>query len=102
MNKRLQVQVSDEAWQAIEVLCTEANQNFEGGNITISDAVNEMILFAKVDVRALQVKHTDIRKVLASMAKKEDLDLESVMRSLAEMKGKVGKKRGQTTLDEAS
>lgn len=100
MNKRLQVQVSQEAWEAVEALCKEANQNFEAGSVTVSDAVNEMILAAKVDVRALQLKRTDLRRALRAMADKEDLDLESVLRSLTDLRGKVPKKRGQTHMDE--
>ncbi len=100
MSKRLQVQVSDDAWKAVEALCKEANQGFDGGNITTSDAVNEMILAAKVDVRTLQVRHTDLRKVLISMAKKEELDLESLLKTLGEMRGNVGKRRNQQNIDE--
>lgn len=100
MNKRLQVVVSEEAWQAVEALCKEANSGFEAGNISISDAIDEMILSAKVDVRVLQSKRTDLRRALRAMAKKDDLDLESVIRSLTELRGKSGKKRGQAPADE--
>ena len=100
MSKRLQVLVSQEAWEAVEALCNEANLGFEAGNITVSDAVNEMILSARVDVRALQSKRTDLRKALRAMANKEELDLESVIRSLSDLRGKAGKRRGQTPIDE--
>lgn len=100
MSKRLQVLVSQEAWEAVDALCNEANLGFEAGNITVSDAVNEMILSARVDVRALQSKRTDLRKALRAMANKEELDLESVIRSLSDLRGKAGKKRGQTPMDE--
>ncbi len=100
MSKRLQVNVSEEAWSAVEALCSEANQGFDAGNVSVSDAVNEMILSAKVDVRALQSKRTDLRRALRAMAGKEELDLESVIRSLSELRGKTGKKRSQAIIDE--
>lgn len=100
MSKRLQVVVSQEAWDAVEALCKEANLGFEAGNITVSDAVNEMILAAKVDVRALQSKRTDLRRALRAMASKEELDLESVIRSLSELRGRAAKKKGQAPMDE--
>ena len=100
MSKRLQVVVSQEAWEAVDSLCKEANLGFEAGNITVSDAVNELILSAKVDVKALQSKRTDLRRALRAMASKEELDLESVIRSLSELRGKTAEKKGQVTMDE--
>ena len=100
MGKRLQVMVSLEAWNAVEALCNEANLGFEAGNVSVSDAVNEMILSARVDVKSLQSKRTDLRRALRAMAGKEELDLESVIRSLTELRGKAAKKRGTTTMDE--
>lgn len=100
MGKRLQVVVSQDAWDAVEALCKEANLGFEAGNVTVSDAVNEMILSAKVDVRALQSKRTDLRRALRAMASKEELDLESVIRSLSELRGRAPKRKGTATIDE--
>jgi hypothetical protein len=100
MTKKLQVSVSQEAWNAVEALCSEANLGFDAGNVSVSDAVNEMILSARVDVKALQTKRTDLRRALRAMAGKEELDLESVIRSLSELRGKTGKKRSPTAMDE--
>ncbi len=91
--KRLQVILTPDAWQVVETVCTEANQGFEGGSINYSDAINELILSGKVDVKALQLKHTDLRRALKAMANKEELDLESVLKALTDLKGKVIKKR---------
>jgi len=98
--KRLQVVMSPDAWKAVEELCAEANLGFDGGTINYSDTINEMVLCAKVDVKALQLKHTDLRRALRAMAGKEDLDLESVLKSLGELQAKAGKKRKQTPMDE--
>lgn len=91
--KRLQVILTPEAWEAVEAICIEANQNFEGGTINYSDAINELVLSGKVDIKALQLKHTDLRRALKAMANKEELDLESVLKALTELKGRVTKKR---------
>src|SRR5438874_2559790 len=93
MKKRLQVVLTDEAWNAVEALTQEANQNFEVGNINYSDAINEMILVSRVDIKTLQMKHTDLRRSLRMLASKEDLDIESALKSLMELKVKSGKKK---------
>lgn len=92
MKKRLQIILSDEAWQAVESLATEANQNFDNGNINYSDAINEMIISAKVDIRALQLKHTNLRKSLRSLALKGDIDIDSAIKTLLEIKSKSPKR----------
>jgi hypothetical protein len=92
MKKRLQLFLSDEAWTAVENLTTEANTNFDVGNISYSDAINEMITSARVDVKALQLKHTDIRRSLRVMASKENIDIDSIIKSLTELKSKSSKR----------
>jgi hypothetical protein len=93
MKKRLQVVFSEEAWAAVEALTNQANENFDAGSINYSDVINEMILSAKVDIKALQLKHTDLRRSLRSMASKEELDLDAVIKSLLELKSKTGKRK---------
>jgi len=63
--------MTPDSWKAVEELCAEANLGFEGGNINYSDAINEMVLSSKVDVKALQLKHTDLRRALRAMAGKK-------------------------------
>lgn len=91
--KRLQVLFSDEAWEAIESATNSANENFEMGSISYSDVVNEMALHSKIDIKALQYKHTDIRRSLRVMASKSDIDLESVIKTLMELKSKSAKRK---------
>ena len=97
MSKRLQVLFSEEAWSEIETITNEAGKDFEMGSINYSDVVNEMVLSAKVDIKALQMKHTDIRRSLRVMAGKSDLDLDSVIKSLNELRAKIGKKKSTQT-----
>jgi len=91
MKKRLQVIFSDEAWEAIEKLTDEANAGFDGGHINYSDAINEMILTSKVDLKLLQLKHTDLKRSLKSLAGKEDIDIDAVIKALTELKSKSQK-----------
>ena len=51
MSKRIQIALTEEARQAVESLCKEANEGFEAGNITYSDVISEMIVCAKPDKR---------------------------------------------------
>ena len=95
--KRLQVIFSDEAWANVESVTNEANQGFETGSINYSDVVNEMVLAAKVDIRALQLKHTDLRRSLRVMAAKDSLDLDSIIKTLTELKAKTGKRSAKSS-----
>jgi hypothetical protein len=95
MKRRLQIILSDEAQSALDTLMKEANEGFQAGNISFSDAVNEMMISSKVDVRALQLKHTDLRRSLRSMASKPDVDIDGVIKNLMELKSKSPKRSGK-------
>ena len=98
--KRLQVILSEDAWLAVEALTSEANAGFEVGTINYSDAINEMIITSKVDVKILQTKHTDIRRSLRAMASKENVDLDNVIKTLMELKSRSGvRKNGKTAAE---
>ena len=92
--KRLQIVLTDEAWEAVAALTTEASNKFEAGKINYSDVINEMILCSKVDGRLLQLKHADLRRSLKVMASKENIDIESVIKSLMELKSRSSAKKG--------
>ncbi len=87
--KRLQIYLSGDAWKAVEDLVSEANQGFESGSINCSDAINEMVLNSKVDIKTLQFKHTDFRRSLRVMASKDSLDLDSDIKTVLELKAKA-------------
>ena len=86
--KRLQVILNEEAWKTVEAITIEATEKFEVGSINYSDVINEMILTAKVDIKTLQLKHTDLRRSLKLLATKNDIDLESAIKSLLELKAR--------------
>ena len=98
MNKRLSLCISAEAWQAVEEVTNEATQNFDVGSISYSDVINEMILTSKVDIKTLQLKHTDLRRSLRSMAAKEDVDIDTIIKNLSELKQKIAKKTKNSQL----
>ena len=93
MSKRMQVVLSQEAWQIVEAVTMEASEGFEAGSIGYSDTINELILCSKVDVKALQLKHTDLRRSLRVLASKDDLDLDTVLKALNEIKAQAGKRK---------
>ncbi len=93
MSKRLQVVLTEEAWKQIESITSEANHNFEMGSINCSDVINEMVLNSRVDIKTLQMKHADIRRSLLVLAAKDDIDLDTVIKTLSELKAKGGKKK---------
>lgn len=101
MKKKLQVVLNDETWTAIEGLTKEANDGFINGTITYSDIVNEILLTAKLDIRGLQAKHTNIRKSLRLMASQKEIDIDSAIRALMDLKSKGAKKsmRNQISME---
>lgn len=101
MKKKLQVVISEEAWDLIEAIAKEANHEFKNGNINWSDVVNEMILNAKVDIALLQAKHTNIRKSLRWMASQKEINIDAVIKSLTSLKTKGGFKRAARPANES-
>jgi hypothetical protein len=95
--RKLQINLNEEAWKALETAAQEANHEFTAGTVTLSDVANEMILNAKIDVRILQAKHANIRKALRVMATQKDIDIESAIKNLMEMKSRAGQKRTSKT-----
>lgn len=93
MSKRMQVVLDSEAWQIVEALTKEASEGFEAGSIGYSDAINELILCSKVDVKALQLKHTDLRRSLRVLASRDDLDLETAIKALNEIKSQSARRK---------
>ena len=98
MIKRLQLVMNEEVWSVIEKMTTEVNSNFELGKITYSDVINEMILNSKIDVKAIQSKHSNLKKTLRLMASK-NFDLDSAIKLLNDLKQKNGRKKTSNTED---
>lgn len=91
--KRIQVVFTEDAWKLVELAADTACKDFKSGSITYSDVVNEMVLNARIDIRALQAKHTDLRRSLKALASQKDIDIDQVMRALSEIKGRGPKKK---------
>lgn len=92
MKKKIQIVLSDESWSVLESLTNEANEGFVNGTINYSDVVNELIVIGKIDIRGLQAKHTNIRKSLRLMASQKEIDIESAIKALMDLKSKGVKK----------
>jgi len=95
--KRLQIIMSDEAWVVLDKVYKDANTDFKIGSINYSDVINEMILTSKVDLRELRLKHTDIRKSLLSLAKSTNVDVDSALKILNEIRSRNLKKHKVVT-----
>lgn len=91
--KRLQLALTDEARILVESLTEEANNGFDVGSISYSDVVSELIVTGKLDINVLRSKHTDIPRSLRKMASKADMDLDSAIKQLMELKSRTGGKR---------
>jgi hypothetical protein len=92
MKKKVTVLLSEEAFEKAEHFTKLASENFDTGKIIISDIVNEMILTAEIDIRSVQNKCVNIKKSILKFAKQENPDLDQLIKSLQELKGKSPKK----------
>lgn len=92
MKRKLQVILSEESWTMLETLSKEANEGFKNGSINMSDIINEVLQTAKLDIRLLQAKHTNIRRSLRQMASQKDIDIDLAIKNLMELKA-IGQKR---------
>ena len=90
-DKRRRITLTDEAMAAVIALTNKANENFDVSKITYSDAINEMIVCSRVDVKALQQKHTDLGRSLREIAARTDLDLDSTISLLKSMRTRKAK-----------
>lgn len=98
MSKRLQLTLNSDAWTAVETLTSTANENFKNGRVTFSDAINEMIISAKVDIPLLQSKHINLRRSLRAMAGQDEIDIDLAIKTLMDFKSKTTKKGKQLAL----
>lgn len=98
MKRKLQVVLTDETWTNLETITKDANDGFVNGSITYSDVVSELILNSKIDIKSLQAKHTNIRKSLRFMATQREIDIDSAIRALQDLKVKSGKKNTKSQL----
>ena len=94
--KKIQAIFSDEAWAMVEAIHGKASAGFELGSISFSDVLNEMVLTSNVDLKTLQSKHIDIRRSLRAYASQEEIDVDALIRSLNELKGKSTKRKGRS------
>src|ERR1039458_6750366 len=102
MKRKIQVLLSEEAWNLVESITKEASENFDVGTINYSDVINEMVIGSKLDIKALQLKHTDLRRSLRVMASKETVDIDAIIKSLNELKAKSLKRKPSANGEERS
>ncbi len=98
MKRKLQVILTDDSWTTLDAIVKEANLDFQSGSINMSDVVNEILLTAKIDIRALQIKHTNVRRSLRNLASKKDIDIDLAIKSLMELKAASQKRPAKTQL----
>jgi len=89
--RKIQINLNEEAWSLLDGITKDANEDFQLGTITYSDVVIEAILQSRIDVRALQAKHVNLRKSLRLLATKKDIDIDMVIRQMTELKQRGGK-----------
>lgn len=96
MGKSKSIVLSDEAWNLVSEKVKEVNRDFDGGKVKPRDVVNEMIITARIDIKILQGKHTNLKKLLRAIANRKDIEVDSVLKLIAEAKGKIPKKKTGT------
>ncbi len=97
MNKKLQVNLSDKAFQSLQDIVERANDGFEYGKIKYSDVINEIIVNTKVNIEDLRSRNTNIKIALRIMLKQKNMDIKAVSEKIETLKNKVqggNRKRG--------
>lgn len=104
MKRKLQVNLSEEAWNVLAANVKDANDDFVNGHITYSDIICELLLTAKLDLKSLQIKHTSISRTLKTLSQDREIDIDAAIRTLQELKAKSTKRttRAQVPLTETS
>ncbi len=102
MGRKIQIVLCDEAWNVLENVTDESNNSFKNGSITYSDVVSEYLQSGKIDIRLLQAKHTNIRKSLRLMASQKEIDLDSAIKSLMDLKSRAAKRPSRTAASEGN
>lgn len=95
MSKRLQIIISDSAFQQVEKTYNAAVEGHPTVKLNYSDVIEAMVLNSKVHVADLRLKHTDLRKTLMDLAKRKDLSVEEIISSISELKGVLGKRESK-------
>jgi hypothetical protein len=90
---RKQVVFTEEAWTAVEDLTNCANDGFHLGHVSYSDTINAMILSSRTNAEVLRAKHKNVKRTLKAWVSKKEVDIDSLIKDLTELKGKAAKKR---------
>lgn len=97
MKRKLQVVLNEEAWNLLDEMTKQANDNFKNGHVTSADIINEIVCNAKIDIRLLQAKCTNLRKSLRILASQKELDIDAAIKNLMEIKARTTKKNNRTS-----
>lgn len=102
MSKKIQVTLSDEAWTLLDGLLKQLKDEHKSISINCSELVSEIILSTKIDLKNLQTKYTNLRKSLRELSAMKEIDLDSMIKSLVELKNKTNKKNAKSVVSNES
>lgn len=98
--KRLQVVFTDEAWIHVDAIYKQALTDVDSISINYSDVVNEMVQNSKIDVKSFQAKHIDLRKSLKAFVSQKEIDVDQLLKTLNDFKGKTVKRKSNAQSQE--
>ena len=98
MSKRLQIIISDSAFEAVETTYKQVTEGHPTVKLNMSDVIEAMIFNSKINTNDLRMKFTDLRRTLLDLAKRKDLDVEEILKSVVELKGVLAKKDSKKLL----
>lgn len=99
MSKKLQVNLSTEAWEILEGHFNQLKGDHQNISINYSELISEIIIGSKIDIKHLQNKYTNLRKSLRELSKMKEIDLDLTIKSLIELKNKTLKKNSKQSIN---
>ena len=87
MSKKVQINLSSEAFECVRAIIVKANDGFEYGRVNQSKVINKMILDSNINIKNLRSENIDIKRSLRNLLKEPDADVETAFRKIEALMG---------------
>lgn len=99
--KRIQLLLPQNAIDQLEKIRKEVNTGFDVGSIGLSDVATEIIMSAEIDVKEIRIKHINVKRYLKHLAKDDNIDIDTALKTLQELRSQLAKKTPKVNKNQA-